>query len=109
MRIVGQIYDFSHRVLKDNHTFIFLFQASYKKKDYFCRRMNMTNTYMLIPHKDIEAIPQSMFLHDLGQYVNIALTCNHKVVPEDFALVTSLICLNQDDCDVSEFLSTASQ
>ena len=73
--------------------------------------MNMTDgsvvedIYMLIPHKDLEATPQSMFLHELGHCVNIALTGNPEVVPEDFALVTSLIGVNQDDCDVSEFFA----
>ncbi len=73
--------------------------------------MNMTDgsvvadIYMLIPHKDLEATPQSMFLHELGHCVNIALTGNPEVVPEDFALVTSLIGVNRDDCDVSEFFA----
>ena len=61
--------------------------------------------YMLILHKDHEATPQSMFLHELGHCVNIVLTGNPEVVPEDFALVTSLIGVNQDDCDVSEFFA----
>jgi hypothetical protein len=46
-----------------------------------------------------------MFLHELGHRVNIALTGNPKVLPEDFALVTSLIGMNQDDCDVAEFFA----
>ena len=46
-----------------------------------------------------------MFLHELGHCINIALTGNPEVVPEDFALVTSLIGVNQDDCDVSEFFA----
>ena len=33
------------------------------------------------------------------------MTGNPEVVPEDFALVTSLIGVNQDDCDVSEFFA----
>ena len=46
-----------------------------------------------------------MFLHELGHCINISLTGNPEVVPEDFALVTSLIGVNQDDCDVSEFFA----
>ena len=65
----------------------------------------VADIYMLIPHKDLEATPQSMFLHELGHCVNIALTGNPEVVPEDFALVTSLIGMNQDNCDVSEFFA----
>lgn len=109
--IADRVYDFSHRVLKNQHLFIFLFQARHKNEDSFCRCMNMTDgsvvadIYMLIPHKDLEATPQSMFLHELGHCVNIALTGNPEVVPEDFALVTSLIGVNQDDCDVSEFFA----
>lgn len=61
--------------------------------------------YMLDPRIDREATPQSMFLHELGHCVNIALTNNPEVVPEDFALVTSLIGVNQEDCDVSEFFA----
>ena len=46
-----------------------------------------------------------MFLHELGHCVNIALTGNSEVPPEDFALVDSLIGMNQDDCDMSEFFA----
>ena len=111
MGIADRGYDFSQRVLKGHHLFIFLFQARHKKEDSFCRCMNMTDgsvvadIYMLIPHKDLEATPQSMFLHELGHCVNIALTGNPEVVPEDFSLVTSLIGVNQKDCDVSEFFA----
>ena len=73
--------------------------------------MNMTegsvveDIYMLVPRIDREATPQSMFLHELGHCVNIALTNNPEVVPEDFALVTSLIGVNYDNCDVAEFFA----
>lgn len=109
MKIADRVFDFSKRILKGQHLFIFLFQARHKKEDSFCRCMNMldgnmaADIYMLVPHKDHEATPQSMFLHELGHFVNIALTGNPEIVPEDFALVTSLIGVNQDDCDVSEF------
>ena len=111
MGVADRVYDFSHRVLKDYHLFIFLFQTRHKKEDSFCRCMDMldgsmaVDIYMLIPHKDLEATPPSMFLHELGHFVSIALTGNPEVVPEDFALVTSLIGVNQEDCDVSEFFA----
>lgn len=109
--IVERVYDFSQRVLKGQHLFIFLFQTKHKKEDSFCRCMNMADgsvaadIYMLIPHIDHEATPQSMFLHELGHGVNVTLTGNSEVPPEDFALVTSLIGVNQDDCNVSEFFA----
>ena len=111
MGIADRVYDFSQRVLKDWHLFIFLFQARHKKEDSFCRCMNMADgsvaadIYMLIPYKDLEVTSWSMFLHELGHCVNVALTGNPEVTPEDFALVTSLICVNQDNCDVSEFFA----
>lgn len=111
MSISDQVYDFSQRILKGRHLFIFLFQARHKKEDSFCRCMDMTDggmaadIYMLVPHIDHDATPQSMFLHELGHCINIALTSNPEVVPEDFALVTSLIGVNQEDCDVSEFFA----
>lgn len=111
MSIADRVYDFSHRVLKNQHLFIFLFQERHKKEDSFCRCMRIADgsvaadIYMLVPHTDHEATPQSMFLHELGHCINIALTGNPEVVPEDFALVTSLIGVNQDDCDVSEFFA----
>ena len=111
MKIADRVYDFSERILKGQHHFIFLFQARHKKEDSFCRCMNMldgsvtADIYMLVPHKDHEATPQSMFLHELGHCVNIALTGNPEVVPADFALVTSLIGVKQEGCDVSEFFA----
>lgn len=111
MGTAGRVYDFSHRVLKNQHLFIFLFQARHKNEDSFCRCMNMADgsvaadIYMLIPHIDHEATLQSMFLHELGHCVNIALIGNPEVVPEDFVLVTSLIAVNQGDCDMSEFFA----
>lgn len=111
MGIADRVYTFSQRVLKDQHLFIFLFQARHKKDDSFCRCMNMTDgsvaadIYMLIPHKDLEATPQSMFLHELGHCVNIALTGNPEIPPADFALVTSLIGVHQKSCDIPEFFA----
>lgn len=111
MGIADRVYDFSQRVLKDQHLFIFLFAAMHRIEDSFCRCMKMADgsvaadIYMLVPHIDREATPQSMFLHELGHCVNIALIGNPEVTPEDFALVTSLIGVNQEDCDVSEFFA----
>lgn len=61
--------------------------------------------YMLIPHKDHEVTPQSILLHELGHYVNIALTGNTEVPPEDFVLVTFLIGVNKENCDILEFFA----
>ena len=111
MKIAERVYDFSKRVLHDQHMFIFVFQAKHRTEDSFCRCMKMVDgnvaadIYMLIPHKDHEATPQSMFLHELGHCVNITLMGNPEVPPEDFALVTSLIGVNQENCDVSEFFA----
>lgn len=111
MRIADQVYNFSQRILKGQHLFIFLFQARHRKEDSFCRCMNMTDgsvssdIYMLIPHKDHEATPQSMLLHELGHCVNIALTSDPEVPPEDFTLVMKLIGADKAECDVPEFFA----
>ncbi len=111
MGIANQVYEFSNRVLKKYHLFIFLFQARHKKEDSFCRCINMTDgtvaadIYMLIPHIDHEATPQSILLHELGHCVNIALAGDLEVPPEDFNLFTSLVSVNRENCDVSEFFA----
>lgn len=111
MRVADRVYNFSQRILKDQHLFIFLFQARHGKEDSFCRCMNMTDggvaadIYMLIPHKDHEATPQSMLLHELGHCVNIALTGNPEVPPEDFPLIMKLIGVDRVECDISEFFA----
>ena len=43
MRVADRVYNFSQRILKDQHLFIFLFQARHRKEDSFCRCMNMTD------------------------------------------------------------------
>ena len=43
MRIADRVYNFSQRILKDQHLFIFLFRARHRKEDSFCRCMNMTD------------------------------------------------------------------
>lgn len=111
MRIADRVYNFSQRILKDQHLFIFLFQARHRKEDSFCRCMNMTDgsvaadIYMLIPHKDHEATPQSMLLHELGHCVNIVLTGDPETPPEDFTLVMKLIGADKVECDVPEFFA----
>ena len=60
---------------------------------------------MLIPHKAHEATPQSILLHELGHCVNIALTGDPEVPPEDFVLVMKLIGADKAECDVPEFLA----
>ena len=111
MGIADRVYNFSQCVLKCQFLFVFLFQAKHKKKDSFCRGMKMADgnmvadINMLIPHKDQEATPESMFLHELGHCVNIALTGDPEVPPEDFALVTALIGAGKNSCDVPEFFA----
>ena len=111
MKVAERVYDFSKRVLREQHMFIFLFQVKHRTEDSFFRCMNMTDgsvaadIYMLIPHKDHEVTPQSILLHELGHYVNIALTGNTEVPPEDFVLVTSLIGVNKENCDILEFFA----
>lgn len=111
MRIANRVYNFSQRILKDQHLFIFLFQARHGKEDSFCRCMNMTDgsvaadIYMMIPHKDYEATPHSMFLHELGHCVNIVLTGDPETPPEDFILVMKLIGVDKVECDISEFFA----
>ena len=111
MKIAERVYDLSKRVLHDQHIFILLFQAKHRTEDSFCRCMNMTDgsvaadIYMMIPHKDYEATPHSMFLHELGHCVNIALTGDPETPPENFALVMKLIGAYKIECDVPEFFA----
>ena len=111
MRIADRVYNFSQHILKDQHLFIFLFQARYRKEDSFCRCMKMADgsvaadICMLIPHKDHEATPQSMHLHELGHCVNIAFTGNPEIPPEDFTLVMKLIGVDKVECDIPEFFA----
>ena len=111
MKVAERVYDFSKRVLRGQYLFIFLFHAKHRTEDSFCRCMNMTDgsvaadIYMLVPHKDHEATPQSVFLHELGHCVNIALTGNPEVPPEDFTFVMKLIEVDKVECDISEFFA----
>ena len=111
MKVAERVYDFSKRVLREQHLFIFLFHAKHRTEDSFCRCMNMTDgsvaadIYMLVPHKDHEATPQSVFLHELGHCVNIALTGSPEVPPEYFTLVIKLIGVDKVECDIPEFFA----
>lgn len=111
IKVAERVYDFSKRVLREQHLFIFLFHAKHRTEDSFCRCMNMTDgsvaadIYMLIPHKDHEMTPQSMLLHELGHCVNIALTGDPEIPPEDFALVMKLIGVDAVECDIPEFFA----
>lgn len=111
MKIVNRVYDFSRRVLRGLHMFIFLFHAKHRTEDSFCRCMKIADRsvaadiYMLVPHKDHEATPESMFLHELGHCVTIALTGDPEAPPEDFKLVMKLIGADKVECDVPEFFA----
>ena len=111
IKVAERVYDFSKRVLREQHLFIFLFHAKHRTEDSFCRCMNMTDgsvaadIYMLIPHKDHETTPQSMLLHELCHCVNIALTGDPERPPEDFALVMKLIGVDAVECDIPEFFA----
>ena len=111
IKVAERVYDFSKRVLREQHLFIFLFHEKHRTEDSFCRCMNMTDgsvaadIYMLIPHKDHETTPQSMLLHELCHCVNIALTGDPEIPPEDFALVMKLIGVDAVECDIPEFFA----
>jgi len=111
MKVAERVYDFSKRVLREQHLFIFLFHEKHRTEDSFCRCMNMTDgsvaadIYMLIPHKDHEATPQSMLLHELGHCVNIILTGDPETPPEDFTLVMKLIGADTVECNIAEFFA----
>lgn len=111
MRIADRVYDFSKRVLHDQHMFIFLFRAKHRNEDSFCRCMKLADgnmaadIYMLIPHKDQEATPENIFLHEMGHCVNIALSGDPEIPPEDFSMVINLIGVDQVECDVPEFFA----
>ena len=111
IKVAERVYDFSKRVLREQHLFIFLFHAKHRTEDSFCRCMNMTDgsvaadIYMLIPHKDHETTPQSMLLHELCHCVKIALTGDPEIPPEDFALVMKLIGVDAVECDIPEFFA----
>ena len=103
-------FDQAEYYVNEHYCFIFLFHAKHRTEDSFCRCMNMTGSvaadiYMLVPHKDHEATPQSVFLHELSHCVNIALTGSPEVPPEYFTLVIKLIGVDKVECDIPEFFA----
>ena len=111
MEMATQVYDLSHSIFQNHHIFIFLMPAIHRAEDSFCRCFKTTqgqacvDIYLTVPHTDRTATPQSILLHELGHCVNLALTGDLEKLPEDFQLVTSLIGMNQPDCDLKEFFA----
>ena len=111
MRAVERVYLFSRHIWKEHHTLIFLFPAIHKTEDSFCRcyqradgRMQ-ADIYLLVPHKDFSATPQSILLHEIGHIINLALTGTMEVQPDDFQVVSALLHLNLDGVDWKEFFA----
>ena len=111
MRAVERTYLFSRHIWKEHHTLIFLLPATHKTEDSFCRcyqgadsRMQ-ADIYLLIPHKDFSATPQSILLHEIGHMINLALTGTMEVQPDDFQVVSALLHLNLDGVDNKEFFA----
>lgn len=67
--------------------------------------MNYADIYILTPKKDNQATPQSILLHELGHMVNLILTGDVGKLPEDFAVITSLLNLNINKNDQNEFFA----
>ena len=100
MRAVEQTYLFSRHIWKEHHTLIFLLPATHKTEDSFCRCYQsadgriQADIYLLVPHKDLSATPQSILLHEIGHIINLALTSTMEVQPNDFQVVSALLHLN---------------
>ena len=111
MRAAERVYRFSWHIWKEHHTLIFLLPATHKTEDSFCRcyqradgRMQ-ADIYMLVPHKDFSATPQSILIHEIGHMINLALTGTMEVQPDDFQVVSALLHLNLDGVDCKEFFA----
>ncbi len=111
MRAVERTYLFSRHIWKGHHTLIFLLPATHRTKDSFCRcyqradgRMQ-ADIYLLVPHKDFSATPQSILLHEIGHITNLALTGAMEVQPDDFQVVSALLHLNLDGVNSKEFFA----
>lgn len=111
MRAVERTYLFSRHIWKEHHTLIFLLPAIHKTEDSFCRcyqradgRMQ-ADIYLLVPHKDFSATPQSILLHEIGHMINLALTGTMEVQPDDFQVVSALFHLNLDGVDCKELFA----
>ena len=111
MRAAERVYRFSWHIWKEHHTLLFLLPATHKTEDSFCRcyqradgRMQ-ADIYLLVPHKDFSATPQSILLHEIGHMINLALTGTMEVQPYDFQVVSALLHLNLDGVDCKEFFA----
>lgn len=111
MRAAEQVYRFSWHIGKEQHTLIFLLPATHKTEDSFCRcyqradgRMQ-ADIYLLVPHKDFSATPQSILLHEVGHMINLALTGTIEVQPDDFQVVSALLHLDLNGVDRKEFFA----
>lgn len=111
MRAVERTYLFSCHIWKGHHTLIFLLPATHKTEDSFCRCYQsadgkmQADIYLLVPHKDLSATPQSILLHEIGHMINLALTGTMEVQPDDFQIVSALLHLNLDGVDCKEFFA----
>lgn len=111
MRAVERTYLFSRHIWKEHHTLIFLLPSTHKTEDSFCRFYQraggkmQADIYLLVPHKDLSATPQSILLHEIGHIINLALTGTMEVQPNDFQVVSSLLHLNLDGVDCKDFFA----
>ena len=82
----------------------FFFQAPLPTDNTAAIRMQ-ADIYLLVPHKDLSATPQSILLHEIGHMMNLALTGAMEVQPDDFQVVSALLHLNLDGVDCKEFFA----
>lgn len=111
MRVAERVYRFSRHIWKGHHTLIFLLPATHKTEDSFCRcyqradGRTQADIYLLVPHKDFSATPQSILLHEVGHMINLALTGTMEVQPDDFQVVSALLHLDLNGVDSKEFFA----
>ena len=111
MRAVERTYLFSQHIWKEHHALIFLLPATHKTEDSFCRCYQsadgkiQADIYLLVPHKDFSATPQSILLHEIGHIINLVLTGTTEVQPNDFQVVSVLLHLSLDGVDCKEFIA----
>ena len=111
MRAAERVYRFSWHIWKEHHTLIFLLPATHKTEDSFCRCYQradgkmQADIYLLVPHKDFSATPQSILLHEVGHMINLALTGTMEVQPDDFQVVSALLHLDLNGVDRQEFFA----
>ena len=111
MRAAERVYRFSWHIWKEHHTLLFLLPATHKTEDSFCRCYQradgkmQADIYLLVPHKDFSATPQSILLHEVGHMINLALTGTMEVQPADFQVVSALLHLDLNGVDRKEFFA----